>query len=451
MDPPPLPPPPLTSDSKAKKPLRKRPKNAIKPTLFDIPRARNCGADNSFLSTETTGIMDYTCGGSDTEEEDMTEVESEYLNRMTDDNDRPIETCFGKGVKVWKSFSGSGRIYTDLEDHVKKKQHAELVWKDEKKKLGIGAGGKRKRGAKAANEGVPGVRVKYGREMDYSMQVKMPVGEETSDENQMLTNQMSDEKETHDPNKPGTYTDGTITYPDLPVLVDSLVANTGLDLPPSPTESEWNNSFRLPMSQVEDIRETIPAPDTLPPELLHQALKENMFHCSGAGVHRAGNLSQSVQSIPTPGGSRAFETSGKEAHDVHMAASDVDAVSSTGMPSSAADTPSSTTGVTTPSSPYKNSTIADGFMAFCYPDTPPSSGGRWGFISSLAGGARRMVSDSFGGPDDGPVDRFDDRAYRLGQKGNGEQKTDKGKAKVEEGDKDGKPNPFKGRPWLRKL
>ncbi|KAF7570417.1 hypothetical protein PtrM4_104190 [Pyrenophora tritici-repentis] len=219
------------SDSRIRKPLRKRQKNTIKPTIFDVPRARNCGADNSFLSTETTGMMDYTCGGSSTEEEDMTEIENEYRNRMTTDNtDRPAETIFGKGVKVWKSFSGSGRIYADLEDHIKKQQREKLLWKDEKQKLGMGAGGKRKRGEKMTNEGVSGLPVKYAREMDYSMQVKT----ETSDEDQMLTDQMSDKKQSSNHNEPGTYTDGNITYPDLPVLINTFVANTGIDLPPQP-------------------------------------------------------------------------------------------------------------------------------------------------------------------------------------------------------------------------
>ncbi|EDU48818.1 hypothetical protein PtrSN002B_010881 [Pyrenophora tritici-repentis] len=442
MDPPQPPPPKPPSDSRIRKPLRKRQKNTIKPTIFDVPRARNCGADNSFLSTETTGMMDYTCGGSSTEEEDMTEIENEYRNRMTTDNtDRPAETIFGKGVKVWKSFSGSGRIYADLEDHIKKQQREKLLWKDEKQKLGMGAGGKRKRGEKMTNEGVSGLPVKYAREMDYSMQVKT----ETSDEDQMLTDQMSDKKQSSNHNEPGTYTDGNITYPDLPVLINTFVANTGIDLPPSPTESEWNRTFQLSMSQVEDVREPIPAPDTLPPELLRQALNENMFHHGSAGVHRIGNLNQAVQSAD------------EYARDLHMADSDLYGSSSMGdtgagvSSSSGLETLSPATGVTTPSSLDKDPITGDDFMAFCHRDTPSSAGGRLGFVSSLAGGARRMISDSFGGPEDGPVDWFDDRGYRFGQKGDGEQNDYKGKGKAEESDEGGKPNPFKGRPWLRKL
>ncbi|KAF7570416.1 hypothetical protein PtrM4_104180 [Pyrenophora tritici-repentis] len=119
--------------------------------------------------------------------------------------------------------------------------------------------------------------------------------------------------------------------------------------------------------------------------------------------------------------------------------------------SSGLETLSPATGVTTPSSLDKDPITGDDFMAFCHRDTPSSAGGRLGFVSSLAGGARRMISDSFGGPEDGPVDWFDDRGYRFGQKGDGEQNDYKGKGKAEESDEGGKPNPFKGRPWLRKL
>ncbi|KAH8624810.1 hypothetical protein IG631_20275 [Alternaria alternata] len=102
-------------------------------SLFDNPRARNGGNSTSFVSTSNTGIMDITFG-STTDEEDY-DTEQQYLNKMVNDTDRKVETVFGKGVDVWKSFNGT--VYADVNDGIKRQRRDEEIWGKKK--------GKRKR------------------------------------------------------------------------------------------------------------------------------------------------------------------------------------------------------------------------------------------------------------------------------------------------------------------
>ncbi|KNG52538.1 hypothetical protein DDE82_007155 [Stemphylium lycopersici] len=105
-----------------------------KPTLFSTFRARNGGAPNSSLNCDNTTTMDATPGGSDTEEEDNSAQEREYLDKMTDDTDRRVETVFGAGVDVWKSFGGT--VYADVKESVKKKRRDEYMWGKKKANKG---------------------------------------------------------------------------------------------------------------------------------------------------------------------------------------------------------------------------------------------------------------------------------------------------------------------------
>ncbi|KAI4655207.1 uncharacterized protein J4E79_008272 [Alternaria viburni] len=81
-----------------------------------------------------------TTHGSETDEEDNEDEAQEYLNKMTDDTNRKVETVFGKGVEVWKSFNGT--IYADVNDKVKRKQRDEEVWGKKRKRGGADGQGK---------------------------------------------------------------------------------------------------------------------------------------------------------------------------------------------------------------------------------------------------------------------------------------------------------------------
>ncbi|KAF2826017.1 hypothetical protein CC86DRAFT_456327 [Ophiobolus disseminans] len=101
-------------------------------------RARNGGDDTCFLPA---GLPFTTDDGSSTEEEDNTELEDHYLNKMTDDTDQPRETVFGPGVEVWKSHGGT--IYADLDDKTKRQLREKEIWTEEAKAK-VSVGSKRK-------------------------------------------------------------------------------------------------------------------------------------------------------------------------------------------------------------------------------------------------------------------------------------------------------------------
>ena len=455
-------PPTRSTTSGSKKLPHKRQKTTtMKPSLFDTNRVRNCGSNESFLSTETTGLMDYTGAGSDTEEEDNTELENEYLDKMSDDTDRPVETCFGWGVNVWRSFSGSGTIYADVDDRVKKMMRDEQIW-GKKKTLGAGAGEKRQRGAgkndqenadavlKMGFSGKVPVACKYDREMNYSRQVKLPIEDKAEDENKSLNKkQVSDKKQGPDEeNTPATYTDGNITYPELPQLsgLSELPQLPPLlDAPPSPTLSEWN-SFHVSPSQMEDIREPISASDTLLPSPYHlQHPNDTQFHRRSTSIDPVvGNSNRPIKPLPARAQGQVMEASSPSSLDAVT-----NVPSSTGAEMSIhAGTPSSlSTSSTAPVTDAPSSTYTG-------PSTPSLPGNSWNAFGLQTDRARRIVSGSFGSFEGRPLDRFDERAYRLAQKGDDKNKS-KGKGKAKEDgkdsdDKDDKPNPFKGRPWLRR-
>lgn len=82
----------------------------VTPDLEAIPCLVGTPEEPDSQGTATSG--EY---GSDTEEEDNTELENYYLNKK-EENERRIETVFGDGLRVWKSFGGTW--YTCIEGEV---------------------------------------------------------------------------------------------------------------------------------------------------------------------------------------------------------------------------------------------------------------------------------------------------------------------------------------------
>lgn len=99
--------------------------------LFTNFRVRNGGSNTSFL---TPGLLRTAedAAGSSTDEEENEDLAQYYLDKMTDDTNRRVETVFGKGVDVWKSFGGT--VYADLDEREKRRERERDIW------------GKRKRG-----------------------------------------------------------------------------------------------------------------------------------------------------------------------------------------------------------------------------------------------------------------------------------------------------------------
>ncbi|KAF1921438.1 hypothetical protein BDU57DRAFT_49891 [Ampelomyces quisqualis] len=132
-------------------PLFKRRKLDLLSTL----RVRNGGDITSFLTpaalipSSTLPPPDDADLGSETEDEADEETAQYYLNKMTDDTDRKIETVFGEGVKVWKSIGGT--VYADLTDREKRKMREKELW-DQEAKEKIEGGLKRKIAAEAKTD-----------------------------------------------------------------------------------------------------------------------------------------------------------------------------------------------------------------------------------------------------------------------------------------------------------
>jgi hypothetical protein len=112
-------------------------------SLFDTTRVRNGGGSTDYVTPSSTPGLSPEADdrGSSTEEEDNTEIEEMYLNKMTDDTDRPKTTVFGEGVNVWTSHNGT--TYADLNDKVKREQREKELWTSRELKI-VEAGVKRK-------------------------------------------------------------------------------------------------------------------------------------------------------------------------------------------------------------------------------------------------------------------------------------------------------------------
>jgi hypothetical protein len=335
-------------------------------SLFDIFRGRNGGSSTSFLATSNTNIMDMTYD-SETDEEDDEDEAQEYLNKMTDDTDRKIETVFGKGVEVWKSFGGT--VYADVNDQIRKKQRDEALW-----------GKKRKRGRGAADE-----------------QAKILAKRFDSLPNSTASSDSAPSPASDSAPAPGltlsTYTDSTISYPSLPSEYDT-------SLPTTPTASEWE-IFPVSQSQEEDFSA---AP------LEYRSLRNKSFEPGSAGLELPGSFDRPIKPLPARAhrveGMRKTDTAGLRSIPPHRDRPNV-------IPA------------------------------------PPASASNTGFLGSLLGGARRMISGSFGSFDGREVDRFDERRYRLlpGTLGEAAEENQDGGGGGEE---DGKRDKFKGRPSLRR-
>lgn len=146
---------PGSTDISAATPLSKR----RKLELLTTKRPRNGRKNTSFLTPDT---LDATCypsaippttddndSGSDTEDEGNEELAQYYLNKMTDDTDRKVETVFGKGIKVWKGADGT--VYTELTDREARKQREKELWNQEALDK-LNGGLKRKMGAEVKPE-----------------------------------------------------------------------------------------------------------------------------------------------------------------------------------------------------------------------------------------------------------------------------------------------------------
>ena len=112
-------------------------------SLFDTTRVRNGGSSTNYLTPSSTPGLSPAAdnGGSSTEEEDNAEIEEMYLNKMTDDTDRPKTTVFGDGVNVWTSHNGT--TYADLNDKIKREQREKELWTSRELEI-VEAGVKRK-------------------------------------------------------------------------------------------------------------------------------------------------------------------------------------------------------------------------------------------------------------------------------------------------------------------
>jgi hypothetical protein len=246
-------------------PLRSAPPNKRqRRSLFDTSRARNGGSSTSFVTTSNTGIMDTTFG-STTDEEDDDDTEQHYLNKMTDDTDRKVETVFGKGVEVWNSFNGT--VYADVNDRIKKQQRDEELWGKKKEKRKRGAGGKQGGTLQQRFDSLRNSR------------------------------SMSGSGSTSTPGlRDSTYTDGTISYP-------SLQSSDYTALPHTPTASEWE-IFPVRQSQHEDF-------SGMPLE--YKSLNGTKFQQGNAGADNGGSFDRPIKPLP----SRAQRSQGQQPTALH--------------------------------------------------------------------------------------------------------------------------------------
>ncbi len=167
-----------------------------------------------------------TTHGSETDEEDNEDTAQHYLNKMTDDTDRKVETVFGKGVEVWKSFGGT--VYADVDDETRKKLRDEELWGKKRKE-------KREKKEKEKRKG------KCGGSVD--RQGKMLEGRFDLLRNSTFgsgSGSTSTPSLTH-----SSYTNGSISYP-------LLRLSDGKSLPSTPTASEWE-IFPVSQSQYDDF------------------------------------------------------------------------------------------------------------------------------------------------------------------------------------------------------
>jgi hypothetical protein len=302
--------------------------------------------------------MDTTFG-STTDEEDDDDTEQHYLNKMTDDTDRKVETVFGKGVGIWNSFNGT--VYADVNDRIKKQQRDEELWGKKKEKRKRGAGGKQGGTLQQRFDSLRNPR------------------------------SMSGSRSTSTPGlRDSTYTDGTISYP-------SLSSSDCTALPHTPTASEWE-IFPVRQSQREDF-------SGMPLE--YKSLNGTKFQQENAGADNGGSFDRPIKPLP----SRAHRPQGQQSTMIHS------------------DLPSSQ------------------LSSVMHPHSAPTSS--TGFSGNMLGGARGIVSGSFGRFDGSQVDRFDERGYRL-LPGQLSEATKKDENRETGGQRDGKPDRFKGRLWLRR-
>ncbi|KAG9191259.1 hypothetical protein G6011_09347 [Alternaria panax] len=336
----------------------------LKSLRFDITHARNGGNSTSFVNTSNTGIVDTTFG-STTDEEDDDETEQHYLNKMTDDTDRKVETVFGKGVEVWKSFNGT--VYADVNDRIKKQRRDEEVWGKKKDK--------RRRDTKRKGK------------------------EERLLEQRFDSLQSSESSGSTSTPTPSTYPDVTISFPSLPLSEEHQAS-----FPSTPTASEWE-IFPVRQSQYDDFSGT---PLEYTP----------INHPLSSRETAVRDIPNSIDGPTKPLASRAHRSR------------DVRSASSIGY-QTAVPHPRSP-------SPYPPSPR----LPYAAPPPPTI------FFNNTIDGSRRIVSGSFGSFNGEQVDRFDGRGYRLlpGQMGGEAEK----KEQDGDGHQDGKPDKFKGRPWLRR-
>ncbi|KAF1938501.1 hypothetical protein EJ02DRAFT_473446 [Clathrospora elynae] len=335
--------------------------------------ARNGGSDTSFLAANTPGIS--FDGGSDTEDDNDEETAQHYLDKMTDDTNRPMQTVFGFDVDVWKSYGGT--VYADVNEQTKKQLRDLELWgprKDGKAKAEV-EGGKRKR----EEEDLEG-RFKDVQSPSSSSAPKSSIPN--------LHRQTSSFPATPSSPQSQKYSNGTITYPTLPPI------------PPIP--------------EYPPLQLSAPVPKPLPPpaEYRQRTQGSMQFNRGSAGIDPLGAYNRPIQPLRA----RALRT-----ENLRAVASPILQQGTQGV--------------------VENLRGA----AVLLPRTPEGEQRRVGILSTLYGGARRIVSGSFGSFEAVLPHRFDGRAYRLGPKGEGgghcEKKgEDKG---------DGKPSPFKGSPWLR--
>jgi hypothetical protein len=210
--------------------------------------------------------MDTTFG-STTDEEDNDDTEQHYLNKMADDTDRKVETVFGKGVKVWKSFDGT--MYADVDDGIKKQQHDEEVWGKKKEK--------RKRGAREKQQATLEQRCDSLQNPDLD-----PMSGSASTSTLGLTDSIN--------------TDGSISY--HLVTVDDDTA-----LPHTPTASEWE-IFPVRQSQYEDLPGT---------PLEYQSLNDTNLQHENTGADRGASFHHLIKPLP----SRAQRSQGPQPIALH--------------------------------------------------------------------------------------------------------------------------------------
>ncbi|KAL5120011.1 hypothetical protein ACEQ8H_002109 [Pleosporales sp. CAS-2024a] len=112
-------PPPATDSSAAVKRRKLVP--------FDTIRVRKGGSNSSHITPLDTNAVGNA--GSDTEDEADEETAQYYLNKMSDDADRPKETVFGKDIQVWRSKDGT--MHADLTDRQKQQMRERELWNQE--------------------------------------------------------------------------------------------------------------------------------------------------------------------------------------------------------------------------------------------------------------------------------------------------------------------------------